>query len=120
MTYALFLKLEGLPKNANARMHWRARATENKRWETVVFLTTRGKLPDAPLLRAKLTCVRHSSVPTDADNIVAGFKPILDGLVTAGVLENDKWANIGMPDYRWEKCPPKKGHVTVTVEEINT
>jgi len=31
----------------------------------------------------------------DKDNIMAGTKFILDGLVTAGIIKNDGWANVG-------------------------
>lgn len=117
MNYRLEIELPGLPKNANARLHWCARHRENLVWKDAVGWAVKGKLPTAPLKHAKLTCIRYSSKPTDCDNVVAGFKPIIDGLVEHGILEDDKWNNIGMPTYRWEKCPPKAGKVRVIVEE---
>jgi hypothetical protein len=118
MPYRLELELPGLPKSANARLHWRARHKENLAWEEAVGWAVKGKLPSAPLARARLTCVRCSSVAADSDNVVAGFKPVIDALVKTGVLVNDKWENIGMPTYLWEKAAPKQGKVRVIVEEI--
>lgn len=53
----------------------------------------------------------------DHDNLVSGFKPIIDGLVRCGVLADDKWENIGFPVYHWEKSSPKDGKIIVLVEE---
>ena len=90
---------------------------EARKWKKMVSLVVVGKKPSQPLKKAKLTLTRYSSVCPDSDGLVSGFKRIVDGLVEAGILENDKFVNIGMPDYRWEKALPKNGRVTVTVEE---
>jgi hypothetical protein len=72
-------------------------------------------VPQAPLKHARLVLTRYSSVSPDPDGLVSGFKAIVDGLVAAGVLENDRFDNIGMPDYRWEKVPQRAGKVRVEV-----
>jgi hypothetical protein len=118
VSYRLEFELEGLPKNQNARLHWRARHKENLLWKKAVWYGTLGKRPLLPLPRARLTLTRISSVSPDSDNIVAGFKPIIDGLVESKILANDKWENIGMPEYRWEKGAPKQGRVRIVVEEV--
>ena len=71
-----------------------------------------------PLSRAKLTLTRYSSVCPDPDGLVSSFKSVLDGLVECGVLENDRFTNIGMPTYAWEKAPKNEGKAKVIVEEI--
>lgn len=75
------------------------------------------KKPPAPLQHAKLTLLRASSVEPDYDGLVSGFKHVIDCLVEAGILINDKRENIGVPDYLWEKAPMGKGFIRVTVEE---
>lgn len=117
MSYRLEFELGGLPSSANARLTWRERSEENKQWTNDVGWSVKGKLPPTPLARAKVICVRCSSTPADGDNIATGFKPIIDALVTFKVLENDKLVNIGVPDYRWELAPRKKGKIRVIVEE---
>lgn len=115
--YRLEFELMGLPSSQNARLNWRERHDENKRWESDVGWMTKGKLPAAPLTKAKLTCVRCSSTPADSDNVAAGFKPIIDALVKFKILKDDKFENIGLPEYRWEKATRKLGRVRVIVEE---
>src|ERR1700751_3965984 len=117
--YILEFELKGLPRTANARLHWRARHAENKKWMKEVHPMLQGAFrPMRPLKRAKLTLTRVSSVSIDSDNLVISFKPIIDALVTCKVLVNDKFENIGMPDYRWEKGKPKQGFVKIRIEEV--
>ena len=111
--YQLYLVIPGLPKTPNARLHWRARYRENQRWAKLVGLLVANKRPPKPLTKAELTLTRRSSSPTDYDNLVAAFKPVTDALVMAGVLADDDFETIGMPKFRWEKAPPKKGEVVV-------
>jgi hypothetical protein len=49
-----------------------------------------------PLIaRGRFTLIWHGeSQRRDPDNISAGIKFILDGLVVAGILENDGWAQV--------------------------
>lgn len=75
--------------------------------------------PKWPLKKAKLTLIRYSSVCPDSDGLVSGFKHIIDGLVIGRVLVNDKFENIGMPTYLWEKAAPRGGRIRVIVEEVS-
>lgn len=118
-------ELQGLPKMTNPSgaksTHWRVVKAERDGWKEHVKVVVKhhflsGYSASWPLKTAKLTLTRHSTVRPDPDGLVSGFKAIVDGLVLAGVLENDKFANIGMPDYRWAKTKPKEGKVTVRVE----
>lgn len=74
--------------------------------------------PAEPLERAHLILTRHSSSEPDFDGLAVSFKPVIDGLVEAGVLANDKSGNIGQPEYRWFKAPMKMGFITVEVREL--
>lgn len=110
-----------LPKttNDNVRLHWRVKHVESlklkSRVKTQVVL--HGP-PPAPLDKARVTLERHSSSEPDFDGLVSGFKFILDGLVDAGVLINDKMSVIGAPIYIWKKAKKCAGKVKITVEEI--
>lgn len=73
--------------------------------------------PAKPLERCALIITRHSSSEPDFDNAVASAKPLVDGLKDAGVIVDDKSSCIVERKYLWEKAPPKKGFVTVRVEE---
>lgn len=54
----------------------------------------------------------------DKDNIMAGTKFILDGLVAAGVIQNDGWANVGDIRHRFsvDKQDPR---VEVRITEVS-
>ncbi len=75
--------------------------------------------PAKSLERAKLTLVRYGSKEPDFDNLVSSFKPIIDGLVSAGIIVNDKQANIGQPQYLFVKAKRDEGAFSVKVEEID-
>jgi hypothetical protein len=122
MSYRIEFELAGLPQMANiqnGKSHWRHQHKEAQKWKGAAMLaaSSKGK-PPRPLTRASLTLTRFSSVCPDPDGLVRGFKHVIDGLVAAGVLENDRYSNIGMPHYRWEEAPPKKGFLRVVVEAV--
>lgn len=121
MSYRLEFKINALPSSTNSigRKHWAVKAREAREWKTLVAIMSKSKgLPTTPLKKAKLTLTRGSSVSPDADGLVSSFKHVIDGLVYAKVLENDRMDNIGMPDYRWEKAPQNNGWISVVVEEV--
>jgi hypothetical protein len=116
------IELQGLPKmtNSNSRKHWSHQYREATKWKKAVLMAANENqlIPIEPFAKAKLTLVRFSSSSPDSDGLVSSFKHLIDGLVEAGILANDKFENIGMPDYKWEKCPPKKGKVVIVVEKV--
>jgi hypothetical protein len=121
--YSLELVIPGLPRMTNPsgrQTHWRAIHKEAQTWKTIVgSLAKAAGLPTAPLQTARLTLTRNSSVEPDPDGLVSGFKHAIDGLVRIGVLANDRYSNIGMPNYAWQKAPPNKGFITITVSEVS-
>jgi Holliday junction resolvase RusA-like endonuclease len=101
------------PPSMNARLHWAQRAKISRMWrERVVYFVGRSK-PPKPLRRAHLTLIRHSSVQCDPDNLVASFKPLIDGLKDAGVLADDR--DITFKPL-WQKAAPGKGAIEIIVE----
>lgn len=121
--YTLDLMIPGLPRMGNAsgrsRGFW-AIDKERKRVLAQVAALVGAQRPAKPLETATLVCTRASSVQPDADGLVAGFKWVIDGLVKCGVLANDKWKNIAMPEYRWERVKPGSGYLRVLVTETVT
>ena len=118
--YKFSFELEGLPKSqTNNYGHWRTRAKSKKLWEEMVLEAVLFERPERPLARARLTLTRCSSTAPDADNLCASFKPIVDGLTKAGIIEDDNMAVIGFPDYQWQKAKRGEGKVIITVEEVD-
>lgn len=118
--YVFEFELKGLPRMSNSllRGHWRSRIAYTQRWKYQVRLACLGEEPKVPLERAKLTLTRCSTNEPDFDGLVSGFKSIVDGLVEARILANDKQANIGQPVYLWEKAKRGMGQVKIKVEEV--
>ena len=119
MGYSLAFELPGLPKSqTNNYSHWSVRAKSKKRWENAVWAMVKHDLPRKPLSKARIRFTRCSSGEPDFDNLVASFKPILDGLEKAGIIESDKPSVIGNPVYEWRLATPKHGCVRVSVESV--
>jgi hypothetical protein len=118
--YRLELNIDGLPKTTNnSKSNWRARMAEARKWKQLVYSKIDATMrPNEVLKEAKLTLIRHSSVEPDFDGLVSSFKHLIDGLIQARVIENDKMGNIGQPNYKWEYVPRNRGRVTIIVEEL--
>lgn len=85
----------GRPPGANDLIrlgHWRIRAVRQE-WKdrTVMAVREIGGVPGAPWSRAQVGVTWRCRLNRrrDFDNLVSGIKPLLDGLVEAGVLEDD-------------------------------
>lgn len=122
MKYRLEFELPGLPKMDNPSgsrsTHWRYAHAEADKWKTLVRHAVGQNRPKQPLKWARIVGLRASSVAPDYGGLVRGFKHVLDGLIEAGVLEDDKLANIGVPDLTWTHAPAKKGYIKVLVVEL--
>lgn len=116
--YHLEIKIPGLPPTPNIRMHWAQKMKDTKRWRELVTLLVGVKKPEKPLDVAKLTLTRVSTKAPDYDNLVSSFKPVIDGLISAGVLKDDKFTLQVNPTYRHQTCGPKDGHILVKVEGV--
>jgi Holliday junction resolvase RusA-like endonuclease len=118
VNYKLEFEIKGLPKTPNIRQHYWARAKHVAEWKSKVFAACWHMKPSAPLIKALITFTRVSSVEPDYDNLVASFKACMDGLRQAKIIVDDKKANVGRPEYLWEKCKPAHGRVRIKVEEV--
>lgn len=96
-TYKLRIELNVLPKSLNKKLRWGAKwsnVSENKAFDRMIYLSARGNLPKEPLKKAKLRIVRHFYRTLDFDGLVGSLKPVVDALVTAGVLIDDSWKTL--------------------------
>lgn len=117
--YKLHITIQGLPKTTNSggRQHWAVKVKEAQRWVSLVKFHSLGKIPHTPLKKAKLKFIRHSAIAPDFDGIVSSFKHLSDGLVRAGILEDDNMSVTGTPEYKWEKVARGSGFIEIFVEE---
>lgn len=100
------------------RSHWAMKVKEARHWHQAVLAATSAHKPEIPLFKAKLTLTRISSSCPDSDGLVSSFKHVVDGLRHAKIIKDDKFINIGMPEYRWEKGAKGNGHIEITVEAV--
>jgi len=120
MAYKLEMEIPGLPVSLNVggnHYHFQ-RNKERKRWHEEIAYASVGKKPKLPLEKVKLILIRFSSRTMDYDGIVGSFKPVVDGLIHAGIIINDTIKVTGQWDCDWKYAPIRKGKIYICVEEI--
>lgn len=119
--YKLDLTFHSFPKSLNKALRtnrFKANA-QNKGWDLLVFGMVARKRPASPLKKAHIRIVRHFYRTLDYDGLVGSMKPVVDALVSAGVLESDSWNVLGVWDVTQEFRTKKEGPLlTVTIEEM--
>jgi hypothetical protein len=97
LIYELLLTLPWCPTSLNKtlRTHYFKRGKANHAWNFYIAGFLHGKKPPQPLKQAHLRIVRHSHRALDFDGLVGSMKPVVDALVTAGVLADDSWKVLG-------------------------
>ena len=95
--YSLYLQIHSLPSSLNKKLrsHRFKNHKENKSWDFIIDLNCSGKKPNAPLPKASISIIRHSYRTLDYDGLVGSMKPVVDALVTCGVLVDDSWNVLG-------------------------
>jgi Holliday junction resolvase RusA-like endonuclease len=100
----IYVLLLGIPPSPNAlrRMHWATRAAIAREWRHSAWaaaLEARNHYCPSvgfPWLRAnvKIVIVTKTATRRDPDNAVASVKPLIDGLVDAGIIADDSFTVI--------------------------
>jgi len=67
------------------------------------------KKPIKPLEKAKIDIVRYSHRTLDYDGLVGSMKPVVDALVSCGVLKDDSWKVTGQWNVNQRFRPKKDG-----------
>lgn len=119
MPYVLAFAIDDLPPLPNAMRgkHWsRVRAIHNQ-WHWLVRDGVGRDRPPAPLDYALVTLVRHGPVRPDEDNLMASWKPVIDGLVHSRVIVDDSPAHMKLSS-DWAFARRGHGYVGIGVMEI--
>lgn len=109
-----------LPSSLNEFMgrknEWEYRA-QKRAWEQMVRVYCK-PTPVQPIEKAVVTLVFHFTTTArhDPDNYIGGSKPLMDGLVKAGILKDDSFSCIELRARQGEK--DEKGRIEVIVEEV--
>ena len=97
----IVVTVPGIPPSPNQqrREHWARRAAEARGWRQAALyaaLDARNRHADVPFplhsAAIRVVIVSPTTVRRDPDNAIASVKPIIDGLVRAGILADDSFA----------------------------
>lgn len=88
---------------SNSRLYWADKATRTRNIRRLAALTARSQSVSAFPCRVRVTATIHGRTRTafDPGNTEPTVKPILDGLVDAGVLVDDNHRYVTGPEYAY-------------------
>lgn len=95
---------------------WKFRHFKFLKIKNEIKLKVSGHAPASPLTQFKISINRHATKTLDFDGLVASLKPIIDGLVLAGVLKNDDWTLINHINVSQTIVKKDQKKITVKVE----
>lgn len=71
-----------------------AKHTIFQRVKRDVAVLVHGRAPAQPLENFRLSIVRYGAKTLDYDNLIASFKPYIDGLKKSEIIKDDSWKYI--------------------------
>ncbi|CAG5001701.1 hypothetical protein DYBT9275_02724 [Dyadobacter sp. CECT 9275] len=102
-------------KNGLLRTNWRKRNRIRDKWIWHVKAATKNKHPG----QVKLLLTRYGfSTPLDYDNLVATGKILIDAMVHAGVIVDDKPAIISEREYVQVKTSKDGQKTVITITDL--
>lgn len=111
--YELTLSIPMVPLALNKTLRagkWKNHK-QNLQWDAYISAFVCGKKPPLPLEHAVISLQRYSARTLDYDGLVGSMKPVVDALVTNGILKDDSWKVLGKWDvdqfYRPKKLGPE-------------
>ncbi len=117
--YYLELHFDELPTLQGDVMQRWTRAKYRQGWYDKIAVAAHGHIPRTPLTTAAVFGCRYSSREPDRINLWYSFKPLLDGLIHAGIIFDDNPGILMDEDYSWQKAKPKSGSVSLRVQELD-
>ena len=97
----IILVIPDIPPSLNkwSRMHWAKAAEIKKRWEADIYYSAFSQRPKVPYRYAKVIITYYFKDHRHRD-IVDNYSPkfLMDGLVKAKILEDDRTEYVGVPE----------------------
>ncbi len=111
--YKLYLQLDQVPKSLNKKLRSNRfkNNRENLTWDLMIEYECKDKLPKYPLKKATISILRHSHRTLDYDGLVGSMKPVVDALVSCGVLKDDTWNILGKWNVSQKFRAKKEGQI---------
>lgn len=114
------ITIPDIPPSLNkwSRMHWAKAAEIKRQWEADVYYTAYSQRPKTPFKYAKITITYFFKTKQrhDLDNYTPKF--ILDGLVKAKILLDDRAEYIGMTELIQEYDKERPRTVIIIEQEV--
>lgn len=107
--------------NVSLRSHWTVRQRVNKQWDRLIYcmVSEKNAVPLRPLEKAHIRVIRHSHRMLDFDGLVGSLKPVIDSLVSARVILDDRWSVLGKWDVDQVFRQKKEGNLLeIFVSEV--
>ena len=118
------IKLPHLPPSRaypNRKTHYMTLSTirNQQREEAIAYVLEQGR-PDTPMKRAHITITWRSSDKRkrDIDNLLAAMKGSIDGLVDAGVIEDDSAKELSYTLYYEWGDSVKESETIIDIQEV--
>jgi hypothetical protein len=120
MPYSLTFTIDVLPITLNKALRgsWRKWHGNFDVIQKIIHLKTLKTRPKAPIKKASVKIVRYSSCTLDRDNMYFTFKPVIDGLVNAGIIIDDGFDQVKELYPVQVKSKRKDARIEVTVQEL--
>lgn len=103
-----------LPNRKGQKRHWAVEHKYRKAWHTAVRAALGTQRPPEPWPHSHLTLTRRSDKQPDEDNLMASWKPVIDGLRACGVIEDDSPKHVIVRS-NWKHAPRGQGAISVVV-----
>ena len=118
--YSLTLELNIHATDSNKILgrNYFAKHSVFKQAKNEIIKLSLGKRPLQPLTSFQITATRHASRFLDYDNLVSSFKPFIDGLKLAKVIQDDNWNYLRRDNYFPNQEKSKEKKIVITIEEI--
>lgn len=119
-TFTIDLDYARPPITANDRTHWRRKADLTRRLRRAAAEAAKQhRIPEYPRIRVSLVWVVRDRRRRDGgENIAPTLKPLIDGLVDAGVVSDDDQHHVirDMPTIRYEQGSAP--HLELTIAPV--
>lgn len=108
----------------NARVHWAVKAAKANEmresgYAAVRWPTLHNKFEEVrPMKRGKITFTFYKAGYPDEDNLSASMKSWVDGLVDAGLFQDDSHKYVSYGEHQVINCKRKDERIHVLIEEL--
>ena len=103
--------------NTYSGAHWGIHQNETKKWMRRIREETLCRRPKEPIEKAYVHFTRCSTREPDYDNLVAGFKRVLDALIKCGLIVDDSPKHL-VSKYTWEKAKRPNMFIEIHIKEL--